>query len=84
VSFEPSLEDFAAAREQGDLKALLLLAAGLTPGAVPQQREPEPEPPCYHIARPGAWPCGTAATGPTPAPHCDDCKPTPDTEKRTA
>lgn len=23
--------------------------------------------------RPGAWPCGTAATGPTPQP-CADCQ----------
>ncbi|MEU1273040.1 hypothetical protein [Streptomyces sp. NPDC005799] len=33
----------------------------------------EPEPAAYHIPRKGAWPCGTAATGPTPAP-CGNCQ----------
>lgn len=32
--------------------------------------EPAVEVPSYHIPRKGAWPCGTAATGPTP-PACD-------------
>ncbi|GAA2803421.1 hypothetical protein [Streptomyces showdoensis] len=71
-------EDFAEARKDGngDLTRLLLLAAGITPKA-PRQRtaSPEPEQPCYHIARPGAWPCGTAATGPMPGPSCPDCTP---------
>lgn len=66
-------EDIAEARKQGDVKALLLLAAGITP-AVPKQRA-EPDAPCYHIARPGAWPCGTAATGPMPGPSCPECTP---------
>jgi uncharacterized membrane protein len=74
MTFEPSQEDIAAAREQGDLKALLLLAAGITPAAVPRQREVEPEEPCYHIRRRGAWPCGTAATGPSPGPRCPQCR----------
>ncbi|SDN18542.1 hypothetical protein [Streptomyces wuyuanensis] len=74
MSFEPSEEDIVAAREQGDLKALLMLAAGLSP-KVPAQRDADPvdETPCFHIRRPGAWPCGTAATGPTPQP-CADCQ----------
>lgn len=32
----------------------------------------EPDKPGYHIPRKGAWPCGTAASGPTPKP-CGDC-----------
>ncbi|MEU2073597.1 hypothetical protein [Streptomyces sp. NPDC013489] len=71
--FEPSDEDIVEAQKQGDIKALLLAAAGITPKA-PRQRQAEPETPCYHIRRPGAWPCGTAATGPTPQP-CDECRP---------
>lgn len=71
--YEPTPEDIATARKEGDLAALLLLAAGITPKA-PRQRQPtEPEAPCFHIRRPGAWPCGTAATGPTPKP-CTDCQ----------
>jgi hypothetical protein len=33
----------------------------------------DPESPPYHIPRKGAWPCGTAPSGPTPAP-CNDCQ----------
>jgi hypothetical protein len=73
MSWEPSDEDIAAAREQGDLKALLLLAAGITPKVPKQRPQPEPEKPCFHIRRPGAWPCGTAASGPTPPP-CPECR----------
>ncbi|WP_406501927.1 hypothetical protein OHA04_37445 [Streptomyces sp. NBC_01590] len=70
--YEPSPEDIAAARKEGDLTALLLMAAGIAPKA-PKQRQAEPEKPCFHIRRPGAWPCGTAASGPTPPP-CNDCQ----------
>ncbi|MEU1433992.1 hypothetical protein ABZ438_07825 [Streptomyces sp. NPDC005786] len=74
MSWEPSVDDIVAAREQGDLKALLLMAAGITLSAVPKPREAEVEEgPCFHIRRPGAWPCGTAATGPTPQP-CTECQ----------
>ncbi|MEE1819337.1 hypothetical protein PUR59_30525 [Streptomyces sp. SP18ES09] len=68
-------EDIAAARKdgQGDLKRLLLLAAGISPSMPTQRTSSEPDAPCYHIARPGAWPCGTAATGPMPGPSCPDC-----------
>jgi hypothetical protein len=60
-------DDLAAIREEGSLVALFTQLSGKT---LPQ-REPEPddEEPAYHIARPGAWPCGTAASGPTP-PAC--------------
>lgn len=70
--YDPTPEDIATARKEGDLAALLLMAAGIAPKA-PKQQQAEPEKPCYHIRRPGAWPCGTAATGPTPAP-CSECQ----------
>ncbi|MFE9850275.1 hypothetical protein ACFYPN_15895 [Streptomyces sp. NPDC005576] len=73
MSWEPSIEDITEAREQGDLTALLLMAAGLTPKAPRPRQAAEPEPICFHIRRPGAWPCGTAATGPTPQP-CNECR----------
>ena len=71
--YEPSPEDIAEARREGDLAALLLMAAGIAPKAPRQRQAAEPEPPCFHIRRAGAWPCGTAATGPTPKP-CTDCQ----------
>lgn len=74
MSYEPSLDDITAAREQGDLKALLLLGAGRAPSAPRQRERGKPGTEHYHIARPGAWPCGTAASGPTPGPSCPDCK----------
>lgn len=65
-------DDLAAIREEGSLVALFTQLAGKT------LKQPEPEPadeqPKYHIRRPGAWPCGTAATGPTPPP-CGACNP---------
>ncbi|NXY96414.1 hypothetical protein HYE82_18860, partial [Streptomyces sp. BR123] len=51
-------EDIAVARGEGDLVALLLMAAGITPKA-PRQRTAEPEPDNVHIPHPGAWPTGT-------------------------
>ncbi|MFD6180106.1 hypothetical protein [Streptomyces goshikiensis] len=57
-------EDIAAAREEGDLVALLLMTAGLAPAAVPKQRAAAPELDIVHIAHPGAWP--TAANRPVP------------------
>lgn len=62
--------DIVAMREQGDLKAYLLSLAGRTPASAAA----EPATPLYHIPRKGAWPCGTAASGPTPVP-CHDCTP---------
>ncbi|MEU9436559.1 hypothetical protein [Streptomyces sp. NPDC048252] len=67
MNAQPEPADIAAMREDGDLEAYL---RALT-GRVPKQPKPaaaEPNDPGYHIARPGAWPCGTAATGPTPPP----------------
>lgn len=65
-------EDLAAVREQGSLVALFTHLAGKTMRE-PAADETEPEPPTYHIPRKGAWPCGTAASGPTPTP-CNDCQ----------
>ncbi|MFB7605236.1 hypothetical protein [Streptomyces gardneri] len=65
-------DDIAALREQGDLLGYLKSLTGRPPK---QRTSSEPEAPCYHIARPGAWPCGTAASGPMPGPSCPDCTP---------
>ncbi|CAH9419566.1 hypothetical protein SGL43_06621 [Streptomyces globisporus] len=66
-------EDIAAMRADGDLLDYIRSLTGRPPKQ--RQAEPKPEPkPCYHIRRPGAWPCGTAPTGPTPKP-CTDCQP---------
>lgn len=68
--FQP--DDLAAVREEGSLVALFTQLAGKT---LPPAAEPEAETrtPGYHIPRKGAWPCGTAPSGPTPPP-CDDCQ----------
>lgn len=65
-------DDLAAIREEGSLVALFTQLAGKTLPK-PVAEEPTEEKPKYHIPRPGAWPCGTAATGPTPPP-CNDCQ----------
>lgn len=71
---ELTREDIAEARKQGDVAALVLMAAGRT--LKPTKKKPaaddEPAKPAYHIPRKGAWPCGTAPSGPTPPP-CQDC-----------
>jgi hypothetical protein len=66
-------DDLAAIREEGSLVALFTQLAGksLKP---PVEDQPGENTPKYHIRRPGAWPCGTAPSGPTPPP-CDDCPP---------
>jgi hypothetical protein len=64
--------DIVAMREQGDLKAYLLALGGRTP-TVPKSAA-APDRPAYHLPRKGAWPCGTAASGPTPPP-CPECRP---------
>lgn len=56
-------EDIAACREEGDLVALLLAAAGLKL-SVPKPRTAAPGPDVVHVAHPGAWPTG--ASRPTP------------------
>jgi hypothetical protein len=65
--------DIVAMREQGDLTAYLLGLGGRTPTS--RRTATEPDKPSYHIPRKGAWPCGTAASGPTPKP-CGNCEPT--------
>lgn len=75
MTHQPSVEDLAAMREEGDLLPYLISLTGRTP-AKPKAAEPAAQEPKYHIRRPGAWPCGTAASGPTPLP-CDDCPPRP-------
>ena len=60
-------EDIAAMREQGDLEAYLRALTD-RPAAKSKPAEVEPPKRKYHIPRPGAWPCGTAASGPTPPP----------------
>lgn len=70
-----SPQDIAELRKQGDLSAYLRSLTGRPPLAAPAEDvELEPDRPSYHIPRRGAWPCGTAATGPTPKP-CGDCTP---------
>lgn len=64
-------EDIAAARAEGEgeVVALLLLAAGL-PVKLPKQRrqESKTEPDNVRIAYPGAWPTGASRPAPVPAP----------------
>jgi hypothetical protein len=70
---EPEIEDIAAMRAEGNLREYFQLLTGRIP-AQPKPAATEPAKPSYHIPRPGAWPCGTAASGPTPKP-CGDCPP---------
>lgn len=65
------VEDIAALRADGDLVSYLLSLTGRTP-TKPKPAEAEPPAPAYHIPRKGAWPCGTAPSGPTPPP-CGNC-----------
>ncbi len=58
-----SEEDIAAAREQGDLAALVLMSAGLAV-KVPKQKAAR-KVPMPARSRPGAWPDGTHSPGPT-------------------
>ena len=60
-------EDIAALRADGDLVAYLLSLAG-GQSTKPKPAEDEQPEPIYHIPRKGAWPCGTAPSGPTPPP----------------
>lgn len=68
-----SPEDLAEVRRQGDIGSLFAALLG-KPAPKPEQPV-EDEKPDYHIARPGAWPCGTDPTGLTPGPYCPDCVP---------
>jgi hypothetical protein len=65
-------DDLAAVREEGSLVDLFTQLAGKTLPKTAAEGEPEGKKPGYHIPRPGAWPCGTAASGPTPPP-CGNC-----------
>ncbi|MEU3287814.1 hypothetical protein [Streptomyces longwoodensis] len=56
--------DIAAARRQGDLAALVLMASGL-PVKPPKQRTAPRQPPSTQT-RPGVWPAGTRSPGLTP------------------
>lgn len=71
--------DLVAMREQGDLTTYLLTLGGLSRTA--RQAPADPEKPPYHIPRKGAWPCGTAPSGPTPPP-CGNCPTEPNGELR--
>jgi hypothetical protein len=71
---EPTVEDIAAMREQGDLKDYLLSLVA----AAPEPAKPKPvltavPDPSYRIAHTGGWPLGTAASGPTPPPDACTC-----------
>ena len=69
---EPTAEDIAALRADGDLKDYLLALAGRTP-AKPKPKLAAVPDPGYRIAHTGGWPLGTAATGPTPPPDTCTC-----------
>ena len=64
---EPTAEDIAAMREDGDLTDYLIALTGRS-RTKPKPAEDEQPEPIYHIPRKGAWPCGTAPSGPTPPP----------------
>jgi hypothetical protein len=63
---QPTTEDIAALRKDGDLKSYLLALTGrtATPKSAPVTAAPAE--PTYVIAHKGGWPIGTTATGPTP------------------
>ncbi|MDX2763348.1 hypothetical protein, partial [Streptomyces europaeiscabiei] len=63
---ELTREDIAEARKQGDVAALVLMAAGRTLKTAKKKpaADAEPDKTGYHIPRKGAWPCGTAPSGP--------------------
>lgn len=76
MTMEPTPEDMAAAKDQGDLVAMLLATVGRS-----RKRAAEPGPdtgpvvvgiPASPLHRPGAWPAGTRPAGPnTCRPDCD-------------
>ncbi|CAL9664183.1 hypothetical protein SUDANB1_07126 [Streptomyces sp. enrichment culture] len=71
---EPTVEDIAALREQGDLKDYLLSLVVAAPGPAPSRSTLAAVPdPGYRITHTGGWPLGTAATGPTPPPDACTC-----------
>jgi len=64
-------EDLEAVMAEGSLVALFTQLAGKQ--IAPPEPPAEDDQPKYHIPRKGAWPCGTAPSGPTPPP-CRDCQ----------
>lgn len=62
---QPTAEDIAALRADGDLTNYLLAVTGRTRATKPAPLSAAPDP-GYRIAHTGGWPIGTAATGPTP------------------
>lgn len=71
---QPSAEDIAAMRKQGDLGDYLRSVIANVPApAKPKPALAAVESPGYRIAHTGGWPLGTAATGPTPPPDTCTC-----------
>jgi hypothetical protein len=64
VSLSP--EDIAALRKDGDLESYLRSLTGTPPPKPAPAEAAAPEEPDYVIPHRGAWPIGTAASGPTP------------------
>jgi hypothetical protein len=73
VNAQPDPADLAAMRDEGDLIPYLISLTGRTPVKSKRTDSRPADEPSYHIPRPGAWPCGTAASGPTPKP-CNACQ----------
>lgn len=77
MAFDPTPEDMAAAKAQGDLVEMLLAAGGRERKNASRPEAPAddavklpPFAPALH--RPGAWPVGTRPAGPeTCHPDCD-------------
>ncbi|GHD70405.1 hypothetical protein GCM10010317_077660 [Streptomyces mirabilis] len=63
---QPTTEDIAALRADGDLKSYLLALTGRTATPKSAPLAAAPAEPGYRLAHKGGWPIGTAATGPTP------------------
>lgn len=69
---QPTPEDIAAMRADGDLEDYLLALTGRTP-AKPKPTLTAVASPGYRVAHVGGWPLGTAASGPTPPPDICTC-----------
>lgn len=74
MAIEPTPEDMAAAKVQGDLVDALLAAAGRSrkrPKGTSEAAAPTGLPDFWPLHRPGAWPFGTGTPGPnTCHPDC--------------
>lgn len=69
---EPTAEDIAAIRADGDLKNYLLSLVGTAP-VKPKPALAAVPSPGYRIDHVGGWPLGAAASGPTPPPDACTC-----------